>query len=139
MKAILDKPQTQKELYFDLVRRFPLKSIRTESEFKKAAKMVDNLSSRLSQLGKWEKEYLNILGDLIEAYEDKQHPIEDPEPYEILARLIENKDVSQRAAAIATGIPVSTISDLISRKRAFTLDHVRCLSAYFEVNPAAFI
>jgi len=42
---------------------------------------------------------------------------------------MEAKDVTQTEVAKATGIPVSTISELLSRKRDFNLSHIEKLCA----------
>jgi len=52
---------------------------------------------------------------------------------------MEAKDVTQTEVAKATGIPVSTISELLSRKRDFNLSHIEKLCAYFGLGPSAFV
>ena len=85
-----------------------------------------------------EAAYLQVLAGLVEEYEDEHHPVGHSTPARMLAFYIEQRDVKQQEVAKATGIPVSTISELIAEKRAFTMNHVERLSAYFHVNPSVF-
>src|SRR5437667_3248163 len=86
-----------------------------------------------------EQDYLEILGNLIEEYESKAHPMEPLPPHQMLAMSIESKNVTQTEVSRATGIPVSTISELIAQKREFNRAHIEKLCAYFGLDPKAFI
>ena len=86
-----------------------------------------------------ESDYLVILGNLIEEYEAANHPMEDLPPHEMLAASMEAKGVKQKDVAEATGIPVSTVSELLSQKREFNVAHIEKLCAYFGLGPSAFI
>jgi len=57
----------------------------------------------------------------------------------MLAMSIESKGVTQTEVAQATGIAVSTISQLIAQKREFNRAHIEKLCVYFGVEPKAFI
>ena len=85
-----------------------------------------------------EADYLLILGNLIEEYESVHHPIEDLPPHLMLAESMAAKGVNQTEVSKGTGIPVSTISELLSQKRDFNVAHISKLSVYFGVNPSAF-
>jgi HTH-type transcriptional regulator/antitoxin HigA len=86
-----------------------------------------------------EQDYLEILGNLIEDYESKAHPIEPLAPNQMLAMSIESKGVTQTEVSRATGIPLSTISELIAQKREFNRAHIEKLCAYFGLDPKAFM
>jgi HTH-type transcriptional regulator/antitoxin HigA len=126
------------EKYLDLIRSFPLRPIRSEADLDRATAVMHELVDAKS-LTAPESDYLLILGNLIEEYEAKNHPIKDLLPHEVLAALMESRDVSQTEVAKATGIPVSTISELLSQKREFNVAHVQKLCGYFGLGPSAFI
>jgi HTH-type transcriptional regulator/antitoxin HigA len=86
-----------------------------------------------------EADYLQVLSDLIEAYETEHHPIGVLPAHVMLAAAMEAKGVNQTEVARATGIPVSTISALLSQKRDFNVSHILKLCAYFGLHPNAFI
>lgn len=86
------------------------------------------------------------LADLADAamhrimnYEAEHYPVPDADGSEMLAFILEQRGLSQRGLAEATGIPQSTISNLIKRKRAFTADHVRTFAQHFGVNAGVFL
>jgi HTH-type transcriptional regulator/antitoxin HigA len=125
--------------YFTLVREFPLKPIESEKELDQATAIINRLVDRgFDDLTAGEDAYLDVLSDLTKKYEDEHHPIEDVTESEMLAYLIENKGVTQRAVADATGIPESTISDLLAARRNFNRGHIEKLAPYFGVSPAVF-
>ncbi len=123
--------------YLKLVQQFPLKTIRNDKALGKAETRLHELLDS-GDLNKDEREYLEVLGKLIKEYEEEHHPIEDVSDADMLAHLIESKEVTQRAVAEATGIPESTISDLLAGRREFNRGHIEKLASYFRISPAAF-
>jgi HTH-type transcriptional regulator/antitoxin HigA len=126
-----------KDLYFELVLRFPLRPIRSDKELNAAVKMVDSLLDR-KDLAPEEEDYLEVLGDLIEQYESEAHPIAPVSDMEMLRHLIEAKGVSQTAVSKATGIADSTISEVLKGKRSLNRGHIGKLARYFSVSPDVF-
>ena len=124
--------------YFELIRSFTLRPIRTDAEFRRAEKVLHALIDR-DDLSAGERDYFEILGNIMEEYEEKNHPVEDVPPHAMLAGLMEARDVTQTEVARKTGIPVSTISELLAQKRDFNVAHIEKLCAYFGVGPSAFI
>jgi HTH-type transcriptional regulator/antitoxin HigA len=126
--------------YLALIKSFPLRPIRSDGELDKAAAVMRNLTRRgFSRLSAGESDYLEILGNLIEKYENKHHPIANLPPHEMLAASMEVKGVNQTKLSEATGIPISTISDLLNQKRDFNVSHIGKFCAYFKLEPGAFI
>lgn len=101
------------------------------------------LEAILDEIGEQEGHPLDSLArsliGRITAYEAQHYPIPDIDGHHMLGYLLEQKPAKQSEVAAATGIPQSTISDLIHAKRQFTADHIRKLSAYFKVNPSIFL
>jgi HTH-type transcriptional regulator/antitoxin HigA len=124
--------------YLELIHAFPLRPIRSEPELDRAEVMLHQLLDA-SGLSGPEQDYLEILGNLIDEYERKAHPVEPPPPNQMLALSIESKGVTQTEVSRATGIPVSTISELIAQKREFNRAHIEKFCAYFGLDPKAFI
>ena len=126
-----------RDIYLDLVRRVPLRPIRSDDELDRAIEMVDELIDR-DELGGDERDYLDVLGDLIEHYETEAHPMPPATDAEVLAHLIEAKGVSQAEVARETGIAESTVSEVLAGKRSLSRSHIGRLARYFHVGPAAF-
>jgi len=126
-----------RDLYLELVLRFPLRPVRSEKGLSAAVKMVDSLLDRKA-IAAEEEDYLEVLGDLIELYESEAHPIAPVSDMEMLRHLIEAKGVSQAAVSKATGIVDSTISEVLKGKRSLNRGHIGKLARYFRVSPGVF-
>jgi HTH-type transcriptional regulator/antitoxin HigA len=79
--------------YFDLVLQFPLRPVRSDEELDRAVRMVDSLLDR-RDLAPEEEDYLDVLGDLIERYEEESHPMAPVSDSEMLRHLIEARGFS---------------------------------------------
>lgn len=125
------------ESYLKLVEELPLAPVRTERQLDRAMTMIDSLLDR-EKLEPSEKDYLDVLSDLVERYEEAQHPILPAKDAELLRHLIEAKDVTQLQVARETGIAESTISAVLKGRRLLNRRHIPPLAAYFQVDPAVF-
>lgn len=123
--------------YIELVRKFPLRPIRSKRELDKAVGVIDSLVDRAS-LDEGEQDYLDVLGDLVTRYETKQFPIPPANDAEMLEHLIEAKGVTQARLARETGIAELTISEVRRGKRALSRQHIGKLAHFFSVSPAVF-
>jgi HTH-type transcriptional regulator/antitoxin HigA len=123
--------------YFALVRRFPLRHLRSDRELDQAVEVIDALLDK-DRLTAGEQEYLDVLSDLVERYENEAHPMEPVSDASLLRHLIEAKEVSQADVAKATGIDESTLSLVLRGKRTLSRGHIGPLARYFGLSPAAF-
>ncbi len=124
--------------YLELVRRFPLRPIRSEKELDRAIAVINSLLDR-DRLSAAEADYLDVLGDLVERYESKTHPMKDVSDGAMLRFLIDQRGVKQVEVARATGIAESTISEVIAGKVQLTRAQIGKLADYFHVSPAVFM
>lgn len=131
------KVGSRRDAYLELIQRFPLRPIRTEEELDRAIEIVDELTDR-SNLDEWEKDYLDVLSDLMERYETEQHPIEPVSDAVILAHLIEAKGITQAMLARQAKIAESTISEVLKGKRTLTRSQIGRLAHCFGVRPTVF-
>jgi HTH-type transcriptional regulator/antitoxin HigA len=126
------------DTYLALVRRFPLRPIRSENELDAAIAIIDGLTDR-EDLDSGEADYLDVLSDLVERYEEEAHPVGDPSHAEMLAFLIDQKGVKQVDLAGATGIAESTLSEVLRGKRQLTRGQISKLAGYFGVEAELFM
>jgi HTH-type transcriptional regulator/antitoxin HigA len=85
-----------------------------------------------------EQEAIELLGVLIEKYEQEHYPVEPAEPEEVVRFLLDQNDLQQRDLVPIFGSE-SAVSMFLRGKRALTLDQVRGLSERFHLSPAAFM
>lgn len=86
-----------------------------------------------------ERNYLDVLSDLVEKSEAEHQPLPAVTESEMLRHPIEARDVTQAQVAAETGIAESTISAILSGNRGPGRDHVAALARFFKVSPAVFI
>ena len=76
---------------------------------------------------------------VIESYEVETFPRRKPTPAETLAHVIDSKEVTRAELARATGIPRSTITNVLSGRRQISKENVTRLAKYFNVDPSVFL
>jgi HTH-type transcriptional regulator/antitoxin HigA len=135
--AIRTTSHVANDIYFNLIRRFPLTHIRDDGHLAKAAAMIDELLQE--DLDYWAQEYLDALTDLVEVYESQHVVIPDAPPADVLAELMRSNGISQNQLSKNTGIAQSTISAVLSGRRALTTGHMVKLGEFFNVPPAVFL
>jgi HTH-type transcriptional regulator / antitoxin HigA len=84
-----------------------------------------------------EEKLIQLLTVLVEEYENKQHPVPNTGPLDILRHLMEVHELRQKDLVDVFGAE-STVSDVLKGKRDITKDQVRRLSSRFHVSPAVF-
>ena len=123
--------------YLDLIRRFPLRPLRSDSELDSAIEVIDSLID-LDKLSAPERDYLDVLSDLVKDYEEEAVAIKSVSDSEMIRFLIEAKQVTQSQVAAGTGIAESTVSAVLAGKRKLNRNHIGKLAKYFHVSTAVF-
>jgi hypothetical protein len=75
MPTISGKPRAKKDSYLELVKKFPLKTLKNDTEHDLALAMIDSLMGY--DLDRGSGDYLDALIVLVTKYEDEHDPIED--------------------------------------------------------------
>lgn len=131
-------PGAPRDTYMELIGRFRLVPIRSDTQLAKALAMIDRLLRR--KLDRGAEQYLDALSDLVEVYEDKRFPVSPPAPpAEVLDELMRANGLSQSALAKLVGIAQSTISDILRGERSLNIGHVTKLAKHFNVSPEVFL
>jgi HTH-type transcriptional regulator/antitoxin HigA len=127
--------------YLALIRRFPLRPIRTEEENEAALAMLTSLAEQRERIppDADELDYLAVLAKLVEDYEDARYPRGPVTGAAMLAHLIEAQGITQAKLASETGLPESTVSELLKGKRGLSRRHIEILARYFRLAPAVFL
>ncbi|CAN5766101.1 type II toxin-antitoxin system HigA family antitoxin [soil metagenome] len=120
------------ETYLAMVKAFPLQRIRDDAELDASIAVIDDLLDR-PHLTEGEQEYLDALGQLVEAYESEHVQLPD-----VLRHLMEENDLKQADLVDVFGTK-SIVSEVLSGKRRLTLRHVRELGSRFGLPADVFI
>ena len=125
------------DTYFALVRRFPLTHIRDDSHLETAQEVIDRLLTE--DLDKGAQEYLDVLTDLVEIYEDQHEPVLDASEADVLRELMRSNSLNQPRLSEQVGVSQSTISAVLNGTRSLTKHQIITLARFFNVSPAAFL
>ncbi len=122
-------------VFLALVKRFPLTHIRDDDHLAAASAVIDQLLQQ--ELDEGAQEYLNVLTDMVEAYEEVHVPIQDVSEADVLRELMNANRLTQPKLAKSVGIAQSTISAVLNGNRSLTKGQVIVL-ANFSRSPQAF-
>lgn len=84
-----------------------------------------------------QEKLIHLLTVLIEDFEEKQYPLPDAGPLDIIRHVMEVHRLRQKDLVDVFGTE-SIVSDVLNGKRELTKEHIRRLSDRFGVSPAVF-
>jgi HTH-type transcriptional regulator / antitoxin HigA len=123
--------------YLDVVARFPPRAIHTAAELDAAVEVMDRLLEN-GELSSAERDYLETLSTLVEAYEREHIPMPEVSGVDVLRHLMDANHLRQ--ADLLDVFPTrSIVSEILGGTRQLTLDHMRGLSRRFGVPVDVFI
>jgi HTH-type transcriptional regulator / antitoxin HigA len=124
--------------YFTLIRNYPLRPLRSDEELDQAIAMIDRLLAR-GGLAADEEDYLDVLSDLVEKYEDDHYPIQPVSGIDALRHLVESSGKTRATIAAEAGLPESTLSEVLLGRRRLNTRHIGILARYFRIDPGVFL
>ncbi len=132
--------------YLDLIRRFPLRPIRSEAEYDEGGDLLLELAGRASRgcLSAGENDYLDMLGRMVREYDEKHSSLlrdirENPmTPVEVLQTLMEENGMNTVSLGKLIG-GSGHVSLILNAKRELSKANIRTLAERFKVSPALFI
>jgi HTH-type transcriptional regulator / antitoxin HigA len=108
--------------------------IRTKKDYQQALELLEE-----TFFDETLEPFLQVLSERIETYEEAHFPMPEASAGEVLAFLMEQKNLTQQEVAKGTGIHQSVLSRFIKGEREPTLDQVRKLAGFFGVDSSVFI
>jgi len=113
-----------------------LKPIKTETDYRAALERLEEVFD--AKLGTAESDELEVLGLLIDDYENKYYPIEAPDPIEAIKIRMEEMHLKQVDLIPEIG-GKSRVSEILNRKRRLTVDMIRKLAAKLNLSASLLI
>jgi HTH-type transcriptional regulator / antitoxin HigA len=101
-----------------------IRPIRTDDDLSWALAEVEPYFVTPPAPGTAEADRFDILTDLIEAYEDRQYPIQAPDPIDALVYFMEETHKTTSELSLVLGSRPRA-SEVLSRKRRLSLDMIR--------------
>ncbi|MEO6902185.1 MAG: helix-turn-helix domain-containing protein [Bacteroidia bacterium] len=99
-----------------------IKPIKTKKDYQQTLERLEKIFD--SKKGTIEGDELEILGILIEKYEDEHFPIGFPDPIEAIKFRMQQMGYTQTDLAKVVGLK-SRASEILNRKRKLTLEMIR--------------
>ena len=116
----------------------PFLSIRSEEDYERA---VGQMNELIDVVGTDENhpmyEFLDTLGTIIHAYEEKNYPMPAASGADILTYLMEEHGLRQ--ADLPEVGSQGVVSEILNGKRELNVRQIRALARRFHVSPAVFI
>ena len=113
-----------------------IKPIKTESDYRIALKRLEEIFD--ADIGTSESDEADILGLLIDDYENKHYPIAPPDPIEAIKIRMEELQLKQKDLVDEIG-GKSRVSEILSRKRKLTVGMIRNLTKRLNLSPELLI
>jgi HTH-type transcriptional regulator/antitoxin HigA len=127
--------------YLELIRQFPLTPIKDDRQLRQAFRMIDRLSViDEDKLTAGQADYLMVLSDLVEKYEDQRHPMDlsHLDGIDVLAHLLEQNQMSASDLGRLLGArPLG--SAILRRHRQLSKTHIVTLCRRFKVSADLFL
>ena len=107
-----------------------IKPIKTDQDYNQALERLEVIFD--AKKGTKEGDELEVLGFLIEKYEDDYFPIDLPDPIEAIKFRMEQMNYSQNDLAKVIGLK-SRASEILNKKRKLSLEMIRNLHVTMKI------
>lgn len=107
-----------------------IKIIKTEEEYNQALKRLEIIFN--APVDSQEGDEAELLGILIEKYEEEHYPIEAPDPIEAIKFRMEQMNMTNQDLAEVIGYK-SRVSEIFNYKRKLTLNMIRSLHKKLKI------
>lgn len=125
--------------YEEIAAQQPPKAIHTKEEHRHWMRVLDGLISKPEdEITPAEARYGETIALLIEVYEKQHFTAPTVSPVEMIKGLLEQRGLKHRDL-LDVFKHESTVSNVMSGKRALTVEQIRRLAKKFHVSPAVFI
>jgi HTH-type transcriptional regulator / antitoxin HigA len=101
-----------------------IKPIKNERSYRRVLKEIDTLMDAKANTAAGDR--LDVLVTLAEAWEEKHHPIEAPDPIEAIRFAMEQRGLSRRDLEPFIGSR-ARVAEVLNRRRSLTLPMIRKL------------
>lgn len=130
----------RRDTYFELVRAFPLRRLKSASDHAQAMSMCLRLSRPGLDAGA--RKYLEVLVDSIAEYEKRAKltfDTSDVTAADLVRHRIGELGLSVSALARELGLPQPNLADMLNGRRDWSKDAIRALSKRFDIPAERFL
>ena len=109
-----------------------VRPIKTKSDHQRALAELTALLERAPAPGSPVADEAEVLGTLVERYEDERFPVELPTPLEVIRFRMDQLDLAQKDLVPYIG-SASKVSEVLSGKRPLSLGMIRALHRHLDI------
>src|SRR5260221_2888914 len=113
-----------------------IRPIRTDADHQAALRRIETLWGAVD--GSPDGDELDVLATVVEAYEDAHFHFPETSPVDVIRAVMEERGLSQADLARVVGSR-SRASEILNRKRALSVDHIRAIRQAWRVPADALI
>src|SRR5271157_3086615 len=125
--------------YARLANRVVVKAIETEEEYDRMVAAVEHLMDKgEDRLSPEEAALLETMAILIQAFDDRHHPLPSVPPHEMLAYLMETSGRTAKDLLPVFGTR-GRLSEVLNGRRSISKEQAKKLGEYFKVTADLFI
>ncbi len=140
MGGVPNRPARCDDESLEWVRRFPLRPIRAEADYDEAGRILADLVARADAgLSAAEDDYMEVLSDLVGAYDRRHFPRERSTPLESLKYRMAEHQMKSADLARLLGIGSGHASLIPHGKRGLSKANIRRLGEHFKVGAGLFV
>ncbi len=107
-----------------------IKPIKSEADYEAALNQIDRLMD--AEPGTPDGDRLDVLATLVEAWEEKHHRIEDPNPIVAILHRMEALSLARKDLEPMIGSR-ARVSEVLTRKRPLTINMIRKLNKEMRI------
>lgn len=108
-----------------------LRPLKTETDYQQALAEIEKIFDASPNTP--EGDLLEILTTLVEVYEEKNYPIEPPDPISAIIYHLESRGLSSQDLTNLLGSQ-ETVNNILERKQALTLEIIRKLNHHLGIS-----
>jgi len=123
--------------YSTLIAKTQPRVIHSEEMNEQFISLLEDLDDRWDSLSPAERELHELVALLIEDFESRHYKLRSATPIKIIEELMEANGLRQKDL-VGIFETASVVSEVLSKKRDLTKDHIKRLSDRFNVSPALF-
>jgi len=136
-KSKTQKSAPLRDTYLELIKRFPLKTLKNDKDHERASAMLSELMGRDLDAGS--ADYLDALLVLVNKYEDEHHAIDESmTPQEVLRALMDANALNQADIGKIIGSE-SAVSMFLKGDRELSKPQMKRLAERFKLDVGAFM
>ncbi len=133
---------TTEDEYFELVKSFPLRIIRSDREHHEAVAVLGRLVGRKdAKLSDGARQYADALARFIQDYDQREYPLLSGKrsSLEKLKYVLAESGMTPGELARVLGASQPLTSHILTGKRNLTTTHMRKLGEHFRIAPGYFL